>query len=66
MSVGSASDGIVTSTQPISLHPMETRTISGFVRKVRNFDAAVPEAIEDSYQQTSLFCPRLVELTNSG
>ncbi|XP_053390373.1 uncharacterized protein LOC128553268 [Mercenaria mercenaria] len=66
MSVGSASVGIVTSTQPVTLKPMESRTISGFVRKTRNVDAAVTEPIEDNFQQKSIVCPRVVQLTNSG
>lgn len=66
MSVESVAVGTVTSTQPITLKPMETRTVSGFVRKVRNVDAAVTEPVEDSYSQKALVCPRLVELNDAG
>lgn len=66
MSVLSASVGIVTTTQAVTLQPMETRTISGFVRKIRNVEAAVTEPVENSYQQKPLICPRVVELTNAG
>jgi hypothetical protein len=31
MSIASASVGIITSTRPITLNPMESKTISGFV-----------------------------------
>lgn len=44
----------VISTQPIILEPMNTRTDSGFVRKIRNFDAAVTEPVVDSYSQKNI------------
>jgi hypothetical protein len=62
----SASVGTVTTTNTITLQPMEKRTLSGFERKNRNVTAAVTEPIEDTYQQKSLICPRVVELTNTG
>ena len=66
MSVESVSVGTVMSTHPITLKPMETRTVSGFVRMIRNVDAAVTEPVEDTYLQKALVCPRVVELSNPG
>ncbi|KAH3702844.1 hypothetical protein DPMN_077870 [Dreissena polymorpha] len=58
--------GRVTATKPITLHPMETRTVTGFVRKIKNTDAAITEAFEDEHSHSAIVCPRVVTVNNAG
>ena len=57
---------VVTTTKPITLKPMETRTITGFVRKTANMEAAITEPIQDNRSHSALICPRVVTLSNPG
>jgi transposase InsO family protein len=66
ISLSQANVGTVISTKPISLKPMEIRTITGFVRKVKNVEAAVTEEIEGEQKFNALICPRVVKMTNPG
>ncbi|MCW4290851.1 MAG: retropepsin-like domain-containing protein, partial [Candidatus Thiodiazotropha taylori] len=59
--------GVVKSTNKaeIVIQPMETRTISGFVRKARNVEAAVTEHTEGASSRLGV-CPRVVSLEKGG
>ncbi|KAH3833157.1 hypothetical protein DPMN_106458 [Dreissena polymorpha] len=58
--------GRVTATKLITLHPMETRTVTGFVRKIKNTDATITEALEDEHSHSVIVCPRVVTVNNAG
>ncbi|KAH3747331.1 hypothetical protein DPMN_181756 [Dreissena polymorpha] len=58
--------GRVTATKLITLHSMETRTVTGFVRKIKNTDAAITEAFEDEHSHSAIVCPRVVTVNNAG
>lgn len=56
--------GIVKATRPITLLPMETKTITGFVRKHKDAEAVVTEPLENTYENRATVCPRVVKLDN--
>ena len=59
--------GVVKSTNKtnIVIQPMETQTISGFVRKARNVEAAIKEHTEGASSRLGV-CPRVVSLEKAG
>ncbi|KAH3738140.1 hypothetical protein DPMN_044768 [Dreissena polymorpha] len=57
--------GKVLATKDITLHPNETRTGVGFLRKLHNTEAAVTEQCQiDSHG--ALVCPRVVSINTRG
>lgn len=54
----------VTATTDIVLQPMETRTVTGFLRKSKNFEAAVTEPIKINNLTSTIICPRVVSSTS--
>jgi len=58
--------GTVTTTKPITLQPMENRTVNCFVRKKFNVKSALTEQLEGLGGHTAIVCPRIVEIRNRG
>ena len=58
--------GLVTATKPITLHPGESRTVTGFYRKQGLATEAVTETVEDIPCHSAIVCPRVVSIDNPG
>ena len=58
--------GVVKTTRPIKLHPMETKTVTGFVRKTKNTESAITEPLSNEFENRPTVCPRVVSLENPG
>lgn len=65
LSVCSDRIGVVKSTAKIVLQPLETKTITGLTRKMRNAEAAVTEPSETGASNVTV-CPRVVRLDKPG
>ena len=57
--------GVVKTTNRVVLQPFESKTITGFARKVHNCESAVTEPAENGSSRISV-CPRVVALNNPG
>ena len=64
--IKSNSFGVVKTTKTVILQPMETVTITGFVRKSISVDSAITEPLEDKAPNSINVCPRVVTLNNIG
>jgi len=58
--------GLVTATRPITLHPGESRTVTGFFRKPRNVKTAITEPVDDMHSHSAIVCPRVVQVDKPG
>ena len=58
--------GVVKTTTKLSLQPMETKTVTGFVRKSADIESAITEPIEQGNLTKVTVCPRVVTLNNPG
>ena len=58
--------GVVKSTKEVTIQPMETKTISGFVWKSFDVKSAVTETLENAGSNIPSVCPRVVSLENPG
>ncbi len=58
--------GVVRTTSKLTLKPMETKTITGFTRRLKNVDSAVTERSPQEYTPKISACPRVVRLSNPG
>ena len=58
--------GVVKTTTKLSLQPMETKTVTGFVRKSADIESAITEPIEQGNLTKVTICPRVVTLNNPG
>ena len=59
--------GVVKTTNRIVLQPLESKVVTGFVRKALDVDAAITEpAAEDGGTSRVIVCPRVVELNKPG
>ncbi|KAH3719836.1 hypothetical protein DPMN_062720 [Dreissena polymorpha] len=58
--------GQVTATRPITLHPGESRTVTGFFRKPRDVKTAVTEPVDDIHSHSAIICPRVVQVDKPG
>ena len=59
--------GVVKTTNRIVLQPLESKVVTGFVRKAIDVDAAITEpAAEDVGTSRVIVCPRVVELNKPG
>ena len=58
--------GTVKATSKIVLQPMEVKTITGFVRKIRDVASAVTESSGDGSTSRLQVCPRVVSLNKPG
>lgn len=65
-SLSGSSIGTVKSTKKITIQPMETKTITGIIRKQHQFEAAVTEPLDDVNAIPAAVCPRVVSLKNPG
>ena len=65
LSVCSDRIGVVKSTAKIVLQPLETKTITGLTRKMRNAEAAVTEPSDTGASNVTV-CPRVVRLDKPG
>ena len=58
--------GVVKTTRQIKLHPMEVKTVTGFVRKTKNTESALTEPLPNEFENKTTVCPRVVSLENPG
>ena len=57
---------MVKTTTKLSLQSMETKTVTGFVRKSADIESAITEPIEQGNLTKVTVCPRVVTLNNPG
>lgn len=58
--------GIVKATHKVVLQPMESKTITGFTRKSKDFESALTEPAENGSSSRVTVCPRVVRLDKPG
>ena len=58
--------GTVKATNKVVLQPMEAKTITGFVRKVKDVASAVTETSQEGSSSRLQVCPRVVTLNKPG
>ena len=58
--------GTVKATNKVVLQPMEAKTITGFVRKVKDVASAVTETSQEGSSSRLQICPRVVTLNKPG